>query len=78
MQGDPVSQYLFLLCAEGLSAMLRMDEIGEIPRDISVCSQAPVVSHLLFADDCIFFCNASKEEGVRITKILKNYERELG
>ena len=43
-----------------------------------MCRQAPMVSHLLFVDDCIVFWNASKEEGARITKILENYERKSG
>ena len=43
-----------------------------------MCRQAPVVSHLLFANDYIVFCNASKKEGVRVTKILETYERESG
>ena len=77
-QGDIISLYLFLLCAEGLSAMLRRVESGGIPRGISVCRQDPLVSHLLFVDDCIVFCNASKEEGDRVTKILETYERESG
>ena len=77
-QGDPISSYLFLLCAEGLSAMLRRDEFGENPRGISACRGAPRVSHLLFADDCIVFCKASTEEGLKVTKILDNYEREFG
>ena len=75
-QEDPISPYLFLLCAEGLSAMLRQVERGEIPRGISVGKQAPLVSHLLFADDCIVFCKASIEEGDKVTKILEVYERE--
>ena len=61
-QGDSISPYLFLLCAEGLLAMLRKVENGGIPRGIVVCRQAPLVSHLLFADDCIVFGKASKEE----------------
>ena len=77
-QGNPISPYLFLLCAEGLSAMLRKVENGGIPRGIVVCRQAPLVSHLLFADDCIVFGKASKEEGFRLLKILEVYERELG
>ena len=39
---------------------------------------APRVSHLLFADDCIVFCKASTEEGVKVIKILEDYERESG
>ena len=35
-----------------------------------------MVSHLLFADDCIVFCYASTEEGLRVTKILENFERK--
>ena len=77
-QGDPISLYLFLLCAEGLSAMLRKNENGGISRGIAVCRRATLVSHLLFADDCIVFGKASKEEGRRLLKILEVYERESG
>ena len=77
-QGDPISPYLFLLCVEGLSAMLRKVENGGIPRGIMVCRQAPLVSHLLFVDDCIVFGKASKEEGSRLLKILEVYEKESG
>ena len=75
-QGDPISPYLFLLCAEGLSAMLRKVENGGIPRGIMVCRQAPLVSHLLFA--CIMFGKALKEEGFRLLKIIEVYEKESG
>ena len=77
-QGDLISPYLFLLCAEGLSAMLRRDESGENLRGISVSRGAPRVSHLVFADDCIVFCKASTEEGLNVTKILEDYKRESG
>ena len=52
-QGDPLSPYLFLLVAEGLSAMLKgAEERGEL-EGVSVCRAAPQVSHLLFADDSL-------------------------
>ena len=35
-QGDPISPYLFLLCAEGLSAMLRKEEEQGKIRGISI------------------------------------------
>jgi len=77
-QGDLISSYLFLLCAKGLSAMLRKNENGGIPRGIAVCRGAPLVSHLLFADNRIVFGKASKEKGLRLLKILEVYERESG
>ena len=40
-QGDPISPYLFLLCAEGLSAMLRKEEEQGNIQGISVCRGAP-------------------------------------
>ena len=69
--GDPISPYLFLLCAEGLSAMLRRDKAENNFRGISVCRGAPRVSHLLFADDCIVFYKASVDEGLKVTNILE-------
>ena len=77
-QGDPISPYLFLLCAEGLSAMLRKDEeLGNI-RGISVYRGAPRNSHLFFANDSIVFCRANMDEGRRILKVLEDYEGESG
>ena len=58
--------------------MLRKDKNGGNLRGISVCRQAPLVSNLLFADDCIVFYNASIEEGLRVTKIPEDYEKESG
>ena len=77
-QGDPISPYLFLLCAEGLTAMLRREESEGLINGVSVCREAPRISHLLFADDCIIFGKASVDEGNRVLKVLANYEKESG
>jgi len=77
-QRDPISPYLFLLCAEGLSAMFRREENKGRIRGISVCRKAPQVSHLMFVNDCIIFCNATREEGARVLQILEDYEKNSG
>ena len=60
------------------TAMLRRSENGEAVSGVQICRRAPRISHLLFADDCIVFGKASMEEGLKVTKILEDYERESG
>jgi hypothetical protein len=54
-QGYPISPYLFLLCAEGLSYMLKNTRSMFLSKGVWVGIHAPWVSHLLFADDCLLF-----------------------
>ena len=75
-QRDPISPYLFLICAEGLSAMLKKGESEGHIKGVAVCRGAPRVSHLLFADDSIIFCRALITECERVLKVLEDYERD--
>ena len=66
-QGDPISSYLFLLAAEGLSCLLKSRSVEESSclQGLKVASSAPAVNHLLFADDSLLFVKASVEGGSR-------------
>ncbi|KAL9674277.1 hypothetical protein QQ045_030548 [Rhodiola kirilowii] len=60
-QGDPISPYLFLICAEWLTYTLnKYQEIGLI-KGIKICRGAPVITHLMFADDSLLLLNARKD-----------------
>jgi hypothetical protein len=77
-QGDPLSPYLFLMCAEGLSALLRKAEGESLIRDISICRRGPRISHLFFADDSIIFCRATSNECRALHNLLALYANASG
>lgn len=77
-QGDPISLYLYILCAEGLSAIMRNFEETGLLHGVKVARGAPSVSHLLFADDCFFSFQATNVEASNMKAILTKYERLLG
>ena len=47
-QGDPLSPYLFLICAEGLSALIKKASIDGHMGGISVCRGGPRLSHFFY------------------------------
>ena len=58
-QGDPLSPYLFLLCAEGFTSLFAKAENDGKIHGASICKEAPKVSNLLFANDSLLFCQAT-------------------
>ena len=77
-QGDPLSPYIFILCGEVLSGLCRnAATTGEL-EGVRVARGCPRVNHLLFADDTMFFCNASAECCNNLVKILSEYEEASG
>ncbi|KAL0359790.1 UNVERIFIED_CONTAM: putative mitochondrial protein [Sesamum angustifolium] len=77
-QGDPLSPYLFLLCTEAFSSILQRAEADGRIRGVSICRGAPHISHLLFADDTLIFCQASLEGSRAIKEVLETYRRASG
>ena len=77
-QGDPLSPYLFLLCAEGLSALINDVARNNQLNGISIYRGAPKVSHLFFADDSLLFCKANSNERNKLKEILGLYESASG
>jgi hypothetical protein len=77
-QGDPISPYLFLICGEGLSCLIKSYDGGWIDRGIRVSYNAPWISHLLFADDCLVFMKADVRSAHRLDAILEIYSKGSG
>lgn len=73
-QGDPLSPYLFLLCVEGLSLSLKAAAGSGLIHGCRICSQAPEITHLLYADDSFLFFKANTVEANKIKEVLHSYE----
>ena len=76
-QGDPLSPLLFLLVMEVLSRLLKKTEDGGFLCSFQTGSHRQgglKISHLLFADDTILFCDASREQLLYIRMVLIFFE----
>ena len=58
-QGDPLSPFLFLLCIEGLNALIVQAAIRGDIKGFALCRSGPRLTHLFFADDSLLFCRAT-------------------
>ncbi|KAH1074832.1 hypothetical protein J1N35_027160 [Gossypium stocksii] len=73
-QGDPLSPYLFLICAEGLCLLLNEAKAKNRLRGASIGKGKLAITHFLFTEDCIIFCDASVEGAYTVRNILLEYE----
>ena len=69
-QGDPLSPYLFLICAEGLSTLLHNAVQQKKLKGVAASVKGPKVSYLFLADDSIIFGHAIKEDAAEIQRLL--------
>ena len=74
-QGDPLSPYLFLLCAEGLSALIQSAMDRSQMEGVKIYRGGPRLSHLFFADDNLIFCKATLKECDELQRLLRVYEK---
>ncbi|KAL5573647.1 hypothetical protein UlMin_023244 [Ulmus minor] len=77
-QGDPLSPYLFVICAHGLSEMLACSEERKLFTGIKIASGCPSISHLFFADDSLIFCKAKLSEATHLKSCLNSYAKASG
>lgn len=77
-QGDPLSPFLFILCAEALVNILNKVERNGNLHGVKASDSGPKVHHLLFADDSLLMCKANREESSELKRCLEVYGKASG
>uniref|UniRef100_A0A803PYN6 Reverse transcriptase domain-containing protein n=1 Tax=Cannabis sativa TaxID=3483 RepID=A0A803PYN6_CANSA len=77
-QGDPLSPYLFILCSEGLFALLHHSQCQGVLKGVAISRTAPSLTHLLFADDSLLFCTATPSSCEALNLALHTYSQASG
>jgi hypothetical protein len=60
-QDDPLSSFLFLFVVDALSALLHKSIRGDGLEVLKICTRAPEISQLVFADDTLLFFRARSD-----------------
>lgn len=61
-KGDSLSPYLFITCADILLGLIKKEAKEERIHGIKVARNAPVLTHLFFADDYLMFARENPAE----------------
>ena len=77
-QGDPLSPFLFLFVADALSALISKSMREEGLQGVNICRGAPVISHLLFADDSLLFFHANEQQAALVKDLLNTFATATG
>ena len=77
-QGDPLLPYLFILCAEGLSALSHHAKRTHLIGGVPTSSRGMKISYLFFVDDSLLFCKATAQEWGQMLALLEKYEKVSG
>ncbi|XP_024004139.1 uncharacterized protein LOC112081594 [Eutrema salsugineum] len=68
-----VTLYLFIMCSEILVQLLQQAESQKGITGLKVAAASPAITHLLFADDSLFFCRANNDEADHLLDIINAY-----
>lgn len=76
-QSNPLSPYMFLFCIEGLSHSLSTTIANGQISGCQITTDAPRVSHLLYAGDNFLFFKVMEAKAVNVKRVLYRYKKNF-
>lgn len=70
-QGDPLSQFLFIIVMEGLNVALEAAKDNGLFKGVQIPNGVPTLSHLFYSDDLIFVGEWSRSNLKTLARILR-------
>jgi hypothetical protein len=77
-QGDPLSPYFFIFCAEAMRSLLHQTERECVLSGILISRGSSTTNHLFLVDDSLLFCRSNLRECKKIKEVLNCYEAASG
>ncbi|KAA3479975.1 reverse transcriptase [Gossypium australe] len=77
-QGDPISPFLFLICAKGFSTLIAEAKQKGLMKGAPIGRGRYYINHLFFSDDSILFGDASCERARVDWDVINEYELIFG
>nr|GME00746.1 splicing factor 3B subunit 2 [Ipomoea batatas] len=77
-QGDAISPYIFVLCMERLSHLIKEEVRKGNWKGIRLTRYGPSLTHLFFADDLVLFAEASQDQITVIKQCLDVFSKASG
>lgn len=77
-QGDPLSSYLFLICMEGFTSLIKEFERRNLIQGVQIARGTPRLSHMFFADDSYIYCKVNGDASSQVINMLYTFEKASG
>lgn len=78
-QGYPISLYIFIICVEYLGRNIHfMANVSKSGIGVRVAKNDFMIPYLMFTDDCMIFCRATKTAAGNIKTTLEKYSNVFG
>lgn len=77
-QGDPLSPYIYVICAQGFSSLLNGLCAQKLIKGLRMANRGPIISHLFFGNDSLILFKADPYSCLNVKEAITTYEDASG